>query len=228
MSNHISHQHYGQYFKKVSINELREIIDYKKNEIEVLKKELEDRLNEEKEIAFEYMPYPLQNNTFKLVNGKCDNCKKKNKYLSKQHLHELGKELMLCHKCIKDGIIKDNKKIEFNCYDIHELDFNKIKSIKNVDKWEQISHHTPHISTFQGLAWRIHCNEPCEYIGIAKNKEITSLSEKELIELEKLRIFGMSKEQLLKEHEGTPELETDFLMFRCKKCETKLFALDLD
>ena len=55
MSNHISHQHYGQYFKKVSINELKEIIDYKKNEIEVLEKELEARLNEEKEIAFEYL-----------------------------------------------------------------------------------------------------------------------------------------------------------------------------
>ena len=228
MSTHISHQHYGQYFKKVSINELREIIDYKKNEVEVLEKELEASLNEEREIAFEYMPYPLQNNTFQLLNSKCDNCKKKNKYLSKQHLHELGKELLLCDKCIKDGIIRDNKKIEFNCYDIHELDVNKIELVGNVDKWEQISHHTPLISTFQDLAWRIHCNEPCEYIGIAKNKDIVNLSEQELIELEKLGTFGMTKEQLLKEHEGTPELETDFLMFRCKKCDAKLFTLDLD
>lgn len=109
MNTYISYQHYGRYFKKVSINELREIIDYKKNEIEVVEKELEARLNEEKELAFEYMPYPLQNNTFEILNTKCDNCKKKNKYLSKQYLHKLGKEILLCDKCIKNGIIKDNK-----------------------------------------------------------------------------------------------------------------------
>lgn len=77
------------------------------------------------------------------------------------------------------------------------------------------------------MAWRIHCNEPCEYLGIAKNKDIVNLSEQELIELEKLGTFGMTKEQLLKEHDGTPELETDFLMFRCKKCGIKLFVLDM-
>ncbi len=227
MNSHISHQHYGQYFKKVSIDELREIIDYKKNEIEVLEKELETRLNEEKELAFEYMPYPLQNNIFEILNTKCDNCKKKNKYLSKQHLHELGKELLLCDKCIKEGIIRDNRKIEFNYYNIHELDLGKAKSI-NVVKWEQISHHTPLVSTFQELVWRVHCKEPCEYLGIAKNKDIVNLSEQELIELEKLNVFGMTKEQLLKECECNPKMETNFLMFRCKKCNTKLFALDLD
>lgn len=216
---HISHQHYGQYFKKVPINELKEIVKYKKNEIEVLEKEIADRLEYEKELSFKYMPYPLQNETFKMINKRCSICKEKHKALSSQDIND--KDLLVCHNCIKKGI-KGN---EFNTLDIVG---EQIEIFKNIDceNIEQIENHTPSVHTYQQLEWRVHCDDLCEFIDFATDNDILNLTNKEFIELEKNT--GIKKEEYIEMYSEPIGMKTDLLMFRCRKCGIKLFHEDLD
>ena len=195
---------------------------------------------------FKYHPDPIKTGSVVESDETCDCCQKQTGYIYSGSLYSRNRPDYLCPWCIADGSAAKKYDGEFIAFFTGEVEVStpdsaintfilnltqKIKSLLNNNKsdeiYEELSKRTPGFSSFQEEQWQFHCNDACEFHGLATTDDFKKISEEEtkrLIDNSSLSLDEI--EEFKKEKEDT-ELHYIF-KFICHKCGEIKFMEDLD
>ena len=198
---------------------------------------------------FKYHPDPISTGAIEQSSKTCESCLQSRGFIYIGSFYNRNNINDICPWCIADGsavekfdgsfisktdieeTIEPEKKSKRNLPDLIKkiLGLSSSKNEKStIPKWrEELFCKTPGFSSFQEETWLSHCQEPCEFHGIATTKDFKMISEEE-----KMRLFENSSvcDVLLKElQEGKDDRKQDYYFkFACSKCGEIRILEDLD
>ncbi len=177
---------------------------------------------------FKYHPDPVKTGSIKKSDETCECCGKKMGYIYSGSMYGRNTPENLCPWCISDGTAYEKYELEFASIMPAVIDPNNPSEINCSEKaFNELLHKTPAFSSYQEIEWPNHCEDFCEFHGLAKVSDV-----KEISEGEKTRLFETSyldEEELahLVSGEDSEELHY-FLKFKCVKCGELKFQFDPD
>lgn len=175
---------------------------------------------------FKYFPDPIKVGSIKESDQTCECCGQKRGYIYTSTMYSSQNVEYLCPWCIHNG--KAAKKFDgfFNSFGDMTDELDDPYEISEEIALE-ISSQTPGFASFQEEEWQVHCNDGCEFHGLATVGDLKRISQKEEERL--MRISYLDKSELEHLQEGDSSIELDyFFKFKCRHCNEIRFMMDLD
>ncbi len=169
---------------------------------------------------FKYHPNPIETGSIEASDATCEVCNQKRGYRITSSIYCKENVDNICPWCVTDGTASKKYRGEF---------------VADIENWEglakevvdEISTRTVGFSSCQEEIWLTHCNDGCEFHGLAKVEDVRNISEEETQRL--VDNSSLSKEDidLLKKEKSSQELHYLF-KFQCRHCSEIKFLEDLD
>ncbi|MCE3232457.1 MAG: hypothetical protein K0R98_714 [Rickettsiaceae bacterium] len=172
-------------------------------------------LQETKLPVFNYYPDPILHCSIEENDLPCDCCGKVTGYLCASSMYSAKKVGYICPWCVANGKAAEKFHGAFNYVDILKKGGKISDEIK-----KEIEERTPCFPSLQDRGWVLHCNDGCEFHGIATTKDITNVSPESL---EATLIYNQISKENWKIFRGD-----DFLKFICRHCKVTIFVFDPD
>lgn len=202
---------------------------------------------------FKFHPDPLNTGAIKPNDDACACCEESRGYAYTGSIYCRSRAATICPWCIADGSAAEKFRATFvagrtDCSPVvhtsnltsrlrrllarakywlrkHAIARKQVAAYEAVDK--ELFTRTPGFASFQEQDWQVHCNEPCEFHGMASTADLRKMTS-----AAKARLFSNSsldetEFQQLVQDEASVELDY-YLKFVCRKCQEILVTEDLD
>jgi len=198
-----------------------------KNEFAIPKPKTKEDLEKEQEKltelgipTFKYHPNPLATKAFEeskegLV---CDCCGEVTHIYYQTPFYSIDDVECLCPTCIANG----NAATKFN--GSFQDDLSIEEGVDDLDKIDELIHHTPGYCGWQQEYWRVHCGDFCAYLGYVGASELKALGIME--EVLDDPIWDDEQKQMIKESVNGGHLQC--YLFKCLHCGKHLVWMDYD
>lgn len=165
--------------------------------------------------VFDYYPDPILHDSIIESDLACECCGQSRSYLSSLIYSEY-KVKRVCPWCIYDGSAAKRFDGHFNSI------FNNISDMNWIsDKvYQTITLRTPGFHSWQEQSWLSHCQDGCEYHGVASTTDFEKITPEELDYTLMLNEINKGDWQYFH-----PD---NFHKFICKKCKISIFSFDPD
>ena len=169
---------------------------------------------------FKYHPNPLQTGSIEQSNEECEVCKQKRGYISTTGIYAIENVDNICPWCIADGSAAKKYNGEF----VAGVDNPEILSETILD---ELFTRTVSFSSFQEEMWLTHCNDACEFHGLAKTSDVKKISEEEIQSL--VNNSSLTREEIKGIQQEDDNVEQHYLFkFVCRHCDKIRLLEDLD
>jgi uncharacterized protein CbrC (UPF0167 family) len=175
---------------------------------------------------FKYFPDPIKAGSIEASEKECECCSKKRGYIYTGTMYTPNNVEALCPWCIHDGSASKKYDGFFNCFGA-QVDKLDDPCELTEEAALEVSSRTPGFASFQEEEWQVHCNDGCEFHGIATTGDFQNISKKEEERLMRVSYLDKSELDDLKEGDSSTELNY-FFKFKCRHCGEIKFMMDLD
>ncbi len=195
---------------------------------------------------FKYHPDPIKTGSVFESDEICNCCQKQTGYIYSGSLYCRNRPDYLCPWCIADGSAAKKYDGEFISFITSEVEVsipesvintfisNLIQKIKDLFKnnksdeiYEELLKRTPGFSSFQQEEWQFHCNDACEFHGLATVGDFKKISEQETERLYEVTYLDSTELEGLKQGNDSIE-QGHFFKFVCRHCSEIKFMMDLE
>ena len=175
---------------------------------------------------FKYHPDPIKTGSIKKSDMVCECCNKQTGYVYTGSIYCKSNVENLCPWCIANGKAHEKYDAEFTSIS-YEEDKEDDECTCSEETFNEVFHRTPGFSSFQESDWQCHCNDLCEFHGIATVGDFRNISEKETERLYRVTYLDETELNELKKGDANEE-QTYFFKFICRHCGELRFMMDLD
>ena len=173
--------------------------------------------------CFKYHPDPIKTGSIVKSDAICDCCAQKRGYEYKGSFYSVDSVDSLCPWCISSGEAADKYDGTFTSFGLHIPEYDDITE----SVFEEISSKTPGFSSFQEADWQFHCNDGCEFHGLATVGDFKKISEEEIERLQQVSYLSRTEIDELGQGDDSTTLDY-FFKFVCRHCGEMKFLMDLD
>ena len=178
---------------------------------------------------FKYHPDPVKTGSIKKSDAVCESCNKQTGYVYTGSTYSKSNVENLCPWCIANGNAHNKFNVEFISFliAVDAIDEDDEDCTASKEAYDEVSYRTPGFSTFQEEEWQCHCDDLCEFHGLATVRDFRKISDKETKRL--LRVTYLDEKELEELKKGDEDTENDtFFKFICRHCGEIRFMMDLD
>ena len=170
---------------------------------------------------FKYHPDPVGTGAIVSSSEECCCCSKSRGFIYVGNIYwERDESYKLCPWCIADGSAAARFGASFA--DSTPL----INAGITTEIAEEINRRTPGYESWQGEWWLSHCNDACEYLGDASEKDVRNATSATVEEWK--REYNQNDDGWGWVSEGyTPGNDSALYKFKCRHCNLVLFGWDL-
>lgn len=177
---------------------------------------------------FKYHPDPLKTGSVVESEEICECCNKPRGYVYSGSMYTRNRPNSICPWCISNGDAHRMFQIEFASLMPAVIDPKKPVEIQcSSEAFDELLHKTPGFSSYQEIEWPNHCEDFCEYHGIAKVADLRRISAEEKNRIFETSWIDDSELNDCLESKDTEELH-HFIKFVCRSCGEVLLQVDLD
>lgn len=177
---------------------------------------------------FKYHPDPLKTKSVVKSEDICECCLKRTGYKYEGSIYGRSRVENLCPWCIGNG--EAHRKFEAKFSSIMPGSIgsqNPVKIECDDEAFDTLLHKTPGFSSYQEIEWPNHCNDFCEFHGVATVGDFKKISAEEKERL--YRVSWLDETEILELQKGDERTELHyFFHFVCCKCGEFIFQVDPD